>query len=261
MVSLVLAALLFSHTPTLPRGHLVIVGGGRTPVEVYQKALTLAGGDKAHVLVIPYASLRNRSGLKSCQLWQRAGAKQITVLDLKDRAAACKAIAEADLIWLGGGNQGRLMTCLSQHGLVDAIRQRFVRGATVGGTSAGAAVMSKIMLMAARGPNGLWAPTETAGLGLWPDVIVDQHFLRRHRLDRLKAAVLRHPNTPGVGIDEGTAVVVDGRRFEVLGRSTVMILAAKPPAQPGTAAAPEVVTQTLKPGTKFDLDKGVLSQP
>jgi cyanophycinase len=70
--------------------------------------------------------------------------------------------------------------------------------------------------------------TETAdGIGLWPEVIVDQHFLKRQRVNRLIAAVLDHPSLVGVGIDEGTAVIVSGDDFEVLGRSSVVIIDAR----------------------------------
>jgi cyanophycinase len=185
----------------------------------------------------------------------------VKVLDLRDRDAALKAVKEASLIWMPGGSQNRLMIALTEGKLVDAIRERYRQGATVGGTSAGAAVMSQVMLTGLR-VQGVGRTVETVGLGLWPDVIVDQHFLRRNRSPRLLDAVLNHPEKPGIGIDESTAVVVEGRCFEVIGNSKVVVMdarqAVKAAVQTAGSAAAKVATYVLEAGMKFDLDKGLL---
>jgi cyanophycinase len=264
MFPALLVAAVLGATPTQPVGHLIIAGGGPTAPEVLQRALTLAGGKEACVLIIPHASFRPEySGQASLRMWQRAGARQVEVLDLRDRGAALKALQKASLIWMPGGSQNRLMKALTEGKLVDAIRQRFRQGATVGGTSAGAAVMSQIMLTGLR-VQGVARTMETVGLGLWPEVIVDQHFLRRNRSPRLLDAVLHHPEMPGVGIDEATAVVVEGRCFEVIGKSKVVVLdarrAVKSAAQTAGSAAAKVATYVLEAGMKFDLDKGLLAR-
>jgi cyanophycinase len=154
------------------------------------------------------------------------------------------------------------MSALTEGKLVDAIRERFRQGATVGGTSAGAAVMSQIMLTGLPKVQGVARTVETIGLGLWPDVIVDQHFIRRNRSPRLLDAVLHHPEKLGIGIDESAAVVVQGRCFEVIGHSKVVVLdarrAVKAAAQTAGSAAAKVATHVLEAGMKFDLDKGLL---
>ena len=239
-----------------PTGHLVIVGGGPLTHEIAERTLALVGGKDARILIIPQASVWDGAGKKWQGIWQRAGARRVTVLDLDDPKAALEAIKQADLIWMSGGSQNRLMQQLSRGGLVEAIRDRFLHGATVGGTSAGAAVMSRIMLTR----KGTPVPVLDEGLGLWPDVIVDQHYLRRHRFARLLDAVLNHPEKVGVGIDERTAVVVEGRHFEVIGSSKVMVLDARKalqlhPKHGATATRAEVDTYPLKAGEKFDLDR------
>ncbi|HEV3260783.1 MAG TPA: hypothetical protein VG013_28270 [Gemmataceae bacterium] len=104
------------------------------------------------------------------------------------------------------------------------------------------------------------ADGESAGLGLCTDVIVDQHYIRRSRFNRLLAAVLDHPDKLGAGIDESTAVVVQGREFEVVGRSNVMVIDARKASEAATkdggpAEADDVALYVLRAGMKFDLDK------
>ena len=187
----------------------------------------------------------------------RVGASEVAILNPADPKGAVAAIDEADLIWVRGGNQNLLMDALAGTEIPEAIRRRFREGAVVGGTSAGAAVMSRVMI-AGRDPKDRNAPRLSEGLGLWPEVIVDQHFLRRMRLDRLTGAVLGHPDLVGVGIDESTAVVVSGRQFEVIGASEVVVLDARKADKPNPTEA-DLTKHVLKAGMTFDLDKGVLT--
>ena len=131
--------------------------------------------------------------------------------------AARETIEAADLIWMPGGDQNRLMAALQKADLVNAIRDRHRKGATVGGTSAGAAVQSGVMITGEAPLDTIrrGATVTADGLDLWPGVIVDQHFVRRQRFQRLLAAVLDRPQLVGVGIDEGTAAV--GDRHEIRG--------------------------------------------
>ena len=120
----------------------------------------------------------------------------------------------------------RLMEALQNAKLVEAIRQRHAQGCVVGGTSAGAAVMSRKMLTGKANLEALSAgTTELAeGLGLWPGVIVDQHFHARQRFNRLLSAVNSNQSEIGVGIDESTGVVVEENRWRVVGASGVLIV-------------------------------------
>jgi cyanophycinase len=260
-----LAAALLGGSSHETMGNLVIAGGGPTIPEITERALALAGGKKAHVLIIPQASTRADTGQRSEEMWRKAGATHVTVLDFKDKKAALAAIKDATLIWMPGGSQSLLMKILSQNGMVGPIRDRFQHGATIGGTSAGAAVMSVIMLNGEARLDRVVTSTskDAEGLGLWPDVIIDQHHIRRYRFNRLFSAVVNHPKFVGIGIDESTAIVVRGRSFEVIGKSGVYVIDGRKMSKIATkngepAAASNVALHLLNAGMRFDLDKGVL---
>ena len=260
----------------LPRGCLVVDGGGKASPIVRRKTLAISGGPKARVLIVPQASLSSRSGELSAALWRDLGAEDVAVLDLADPPAALAAIGRADLIWIGGGEQERLMTRLEGTGVPEAIRLRYREGATVGGSSAGAAVMSLVMI--ARSEQDFPRPRSNVpvlgeGLGLWPEVIVDQHFLKRHRTDRLSRAVAEHPDLIGVGIDESTAVIVRGGRIEVVGESRVTVIDSRVSGSrkasgdgggdgpPGGESRSVPRISSLEPGVTFDLLRGMISDP
>ena len=141
------------------------------------------------------------------------------------------------------------------------IRQRYASGTTVGGTSAGAAVMSAVMITGDADLQSITAgKTKTAGgFGLLPGAIVDQHFQKRQRMNRLISAVLDHPRLVGIGVDEKTAIIVsEGRRFEVIGDSSVVVIDARraranPAADGALAAGTGLNLHILKPGMSFDL--------
>jgi cyanophycinase len=145
-------------------------------------------------------------------------------------------------IWFGGGDQNRLAEVLRGTPTERAIRARFAAGAVVGGTSAGAAVMSAVMITGSeRAPGGTRPDTTldwvtiardntvtTDGFSLIDDAVIDQHFLRRKRHNRLISLVLERAPHLGAGIDESTALVVrpDGT-WHVRGASVVVIYDAR----------------------------------
>lgn len=214
------------------KGRLLAVGGGGTTDAIVARALELAGGPKTRMLIVPQASGAEDAGSSSATFWREKGAQDVRVLDLADPAKAKADIASADFVWMPGGDQNRLMKSLREAGVVDAIRDRYRAGALVGGTSAGAAVLSKVMIVGgdtADLTSVRAAGTETAeGLALWADAIVDQHFMKRQRFNRLMSAVLDRPDLVGVGVDERTGVVLhpDGS-CEVVGDGSVLVLDAR----------------------------------
>lgn len=257
-----------------PRGRLVIVGGGGSTDPIRHRALELAGGARdAHVLLVPHASGDPQTaGEAMLNRWKDDGVEHLAVLDLSEVNRAVEAIRDADLIWMRGGSQTRLMDALGRPAIAQAFRQRYHEGAIIGGTSAGAAVMSRLMIAGYTSYRDRTVRTAD-GLGLWPEVVVDQHFLRRNRIDRLKSVVREHPALLGVGIDESTGVIVRGREFEVIGISDVVVFDARQqPAETPAPSEPEPMTEaaaetavrmmtcTLKPGMRYHLDKGILTQ-
>jgi cyanophycinase len=241
-------------------GPLVVVGGGPTVADITTRTLALAGGSGARVVVLPQSSALPDAGDASVKMWLDAGARDARKVLFNDVPGARAAIEQATLIWMPGGDQNRFMEAIGPTGLADVIRARHRAGVVVGGTSAGAAILSASMMTGEADLKSLTTgSTELKpGLGLWPEVIVDQHFLKRQRHNRLLSAVIDHPSLIGVGIDESTAVIVRGRELEVVGASAVVVLDARSgrvtpaPAGPPVAAADARVT-VLRAGLRYTL--------
>jgi cyanophycinase len=207
-------------------GVLIVAGGGVLPADLHPRALELAGGNDANILIIPWASRREDAGSATVAVWKEAGATTVTVIP-EEAAAARSAIESADLIWFGGGSQSRLMDALRERDLIEVVKMGHRQGTIIAGTSAGAAVMSPYMMTGKAELEALIkSSTELVeGLGLWPGVIVDQHFLARRRWARLFTAVADHPDQIGIGIDEQTAIVVDpDGSWQVIGRGPVVVI-------------------------------------
>jgi cyanophycinase len=241
---LVLAALLLAAlaAPALaaepaPKGHLVLIGGGDKPPEVMRKFIELAGGKDAPIIAIPTASSEPDAAEYYEKLFRETyGCTNAVSLDIRKNADAGRAdwaalARKAKGIFFGGGDQIRITNALLGTPVGDAIAAAFADGAVVGGTSAGTACQSAVMITG-EGDFSLVAARSVEtwrGLGFLPgDVVVDQHFLKRQRENRLLSVVLENPALLGVGVDEATAAWFrpDGT-FQVLGRSAVMVLDAK----------------------------------
>lgn len=251
--------LLLSPALAFASGSLVVVGGGGTGPEIVSKALALSGGRNAIVAVLPQSSELPDAGDSSVKMWLEAGAREADTITFTDPQAAAK-LRRATLIWMPGGDQNRFMKAIDGTGLADVIRQRHQAGVTVGGTSAGAAVLAEEMFTGDADLKSITAGATVTGkgLGLWPEVLIDQHFLARQRDNRLISAVLDRPHLVGVGIDEGTAVIVKGGRFEVVGRSSVVVVDARKAkvdrAQPKTpATGRDLKLSVLKSGQIYHL--------
>ena len=210
-------------------GTLVIVGGGGMPETVRKHFVELAGGKQARIAVLPQASSRPNRGEASVEVYSKLGAGEVYSVSLDDPKKARTLISRATAIWFPGGSQAQLYQELNKANLVDFIRDRHRAGIPCAGTSAGAAIMSEVMIPNAPKKPGLTkgnTPT-TRGLGLAPQLIIDQHFVARHRMDRLLSAVLDHPDRIGVGIGEATAIVVLNGKFTVMGEGSVTVIDAR----------------------------------
>lgn len=225
---LLLAALLTAPVAAQEPGAILAVGGGGVPRDAVRAALE-ACAPARRVVVIPQASALPDRGRDAVEMWREAGAKEVRLLDPLEPGPAREALAAADLIWLGGGDQSRLLAALGEADLLEPLRARHRAGAVVGGTSAGAAAIGSVMLTGKAEAERLIAGgTElVSGLGVWPEAVVDQHFLARQRNTRLLAAVLDGPARLGVGIDERTAALIQGDRVRVLGEGAVVVYDAR----------------------------------
>lgn len=243
-------ALPIQVTPTAEalRGSLVIAGGGALPNVIYERFLELGGGDKASLVIIPSASVIANSPdvLERLPIWKQLHPGPITVLHAETREKSCevgfcKPLETATAVWFIGGDQNLIAERYLGTPVEPALHRVLERGGVIGGTSAGAAIMSRVMIA-----GGRTTPMMATGLGFLPNTIVDQHFLKRNRKDRLHAALKLHPQLVGVGIDEDTALVCRPEGYEVIGNSSVLLCL-------GATANRKEITEALPTGQKFDL--------
>jgi len=237
-----LLALAASPSIAAPIAHLVLVGGGPTPSQVFERTLSFSGGQRSIVAVLPQTYPTDTIADAAVAMWSTFGVRDVVKVSREDPAAARAALERATLIWMPGGFQGLLMRAIDGTPIPQLIRARFEAGVTIGGASAGAAAMSRTMIADESAPDGhgIDGPATVEGLGLWPEAIVSPHFTERRRLNALIPIVTDHPALLGVGIDEGTAVIVSGGELEVMGRGTVVIVDVRSPHG-----------RTLKAGMRF----------
>jgi cyanophycinase len=274
--------------PVRPRavaGSLMIVGGGPRPPAVMQRFVELAGGSQARILIMPMATATaEESGPEVAAEMKRLGAAASRSVNLTREQAMSDSIARIydDItgIWFLGGDQNRITRVLSGTPAERAVEERYRLGAVVGGTSAGAAIMTSPMISGdERRPGGTRPDTSDAwitidrndvvtvpGLSLLPGAIVDQHFLRRKRHNRLISLVLEHPELIGAGIDESTALEVrpDGT-WRVLGNSVVVIYDARngavTPVSSAILGARDLRMHVLPSGATLDPRTGKATLP
>lgn len=257
-----LAVLAFVASPAfaqnLPLGHLVVVGGGGTPDSVMKETIRLSGGSEAKIVLIASASTRIEAGPELIQFFRKYGATNVEVLKVDDEAVALKQLEDANLIWIGGGSQLRLVKSLVPT-IKSKIAELYRGGSVIGGTSAGAAAMSKKMITGQADLKSVRAQTTKLadGLGM-TDAIVDQHFHKRQRFNRLLSAVLDNPDLLGIGIDEKTAIIISGSTIKVLGTSSVLILDGSRAGTKETKtgqlhSAMDVKLHVLAAGQQFDV--------
>jgi cyanophycinase len=204
-------------------GSLMIVGGGAVTPAIRREFVELAGGREARIVLIPASDLSPGGEERLLSPWQSSGAASVTILNARDRQMAddpafCAPLKEATGVWFGGGYQALLAERYVDTLVQDELHRLLARNGVVGGCSAGAALLSRIMIR-----EGDVTPVEARGLDLISDAIVDQHFLARNRVWRLEQMLEAHPKLVGLGIDEATALVIDLRswRMRVVGESYV----------------------------------------
>lgn len=254
IVCLLIVVVPYENTYAQDAGHpikLVAAGGGSLGDDIREHLLSLSSVDNPNILIIPQATQKENwmsRGRDQASIFAKLGAEKTMVLDLSDPEYARNQIADSDGIWISGGGQQRLIRALESAGVADAIREKVLSGTPAGGTSAGAAIMSDVMIANSNRDEetGILQPVMSHGLAFWPEVIVDQHFSERDRLERLEIAVRDNPELTGVGIDEGTAVIYDGNGFNVVGIGSVTVVRA-----PAIASSGMDIT-VLQPGETYN---------
>jgi cyanophycinase len=208
------------------KGALVICGGGDLPDTARATFVELAGGRNARIVVIPtaseYADAKESELQEFLDPWLKLKVSSASLLHTRSRARAdapefLRPLEEATGVWFSGGDQSRVTEVYLGTAVERGLRAVLERGGVIGGTSAGAAIMSKVMIT-----GGQEKATVGTGFGFLPGVVVDQHALRRNRVNRLLGVLADHPGLVGVAIDEDTALVVKQGRWQVLGGSYVV---------------------------------------
>lgn len=220
------------------KGSLFIIGGGNRSDSLMKdlvETARLRAGD--YIVVLPMASEQPEAGFAVIkeQLAKHTNAviRNFDFSGTKEaRSQWVDSVAGARLIYILGGDQNRFMKAVLNTPVYEAIHKAYQQGSTVAGTSAGAAVMSHYMITGRQLRDTVYKETfdklwdnniEFAeGLGLLPDVIIDQHFIKRNRYNRLLSALAAKPGFVCIGIDEGTALIVHGSKGLVAGESQVL---------------------------------------
>jgi cyanophycinase len=216
-------------------GRLLIIGGAEDRccgAGILERFADLCGGGKARIVVVTTATGAPDQVLAEYeQVFTKLGVKEVAGLPISGRADADSAAARDMLdsatgVLFSGGDQSRLRTLVGSK-INDQLRQRLANGLTVAGTSAGATALGRTMILGGNGPEVATATVRTGpGLGLMPNMLIDMHFGERGRLPRLLSAITLDPDRLGAGIDENTAICVQGDRFEVLGSGVVSVVDA-----------------------------------
>jgi cyanophycinase len=217
------------------QGQLIIIGGAEDKegdCTILREFVRRSGSLQARIVVMTVATgLPGEVGETYLNVFERLGVEDVRVVDTARREnasdpKALEAIDKATGVFFTGGNQARITELLKDTELDAKLHQRFAEGLVIAGTSAGAAMMPDVMIVEGEGETNprMEVVTMDRGMGFLPGVVIDQHFAQRGRLGRLLSAVAQQPVVVGFGIDENTAIAVQGNELEVIGEHSVTVV-------------------------------------
>lgn len=257
------------------KGALVIVGGGAMGPDIWNRFVELAGGPAAaSIVIIPTAGDDSsaNSAPRETEKLTGMGVKNITILHTRDPKVANQEsfvapIRTATGVWFVGGRHWRLADSYLNTLAQKEFNALLSRGGVIGGTSAGATILGSFMVRGDTKGNSIMIGDHTQGLDFMHNVAIDQHVMRRNRQFDLINVIKSRPELLGIGIDEGTAIVVQQNMFEVIGASYAGIYEAgqianseKFPSGQNSSGGPFYY---LGKGQQFDLQtrKPILNRP
>jgi cyanophycinase len=211
-------------------GSLLIVGGAMKSETIISRFVELAGGLDAAIVVIPTASgltsYDENSGF--AKKLRQLGATHVTVLHTKDKAVAnsesfVKPLLKARAVWFGGGRQWRLVDAYKNTLTETLIAQVLERGGVIGGSSAGATIQGSYLVRGDTNNNQIMMGDHEEGFNYLKNVAIDQHVLARNRHFDMFEILKAQPDLLGLGVDENTAIVVQGNQFNVIGENYVVV--------------------------------------
>jgi cyanophycinase len=243
-------------------GSLVIVGGAMGSPEIYERFIELAGGQDAHIVMIPTAGGGEEYDefYQGLNAWRANGARNLTVLHTTDRAEAdteefVAPLRSAAGVFFFGGRQWRLVDAYGGTRTEREIRGVLDRGGVIGGSSAGASIQGSYLVRGDTRTNEIMMGDHERGFGYLRNVGIDQHVLRRNRQFDLIEVIEAHPELLGIGLDENTAIVVQGDEFEVIGASYAIIYDNQ--ATTGESGR----FYFLAPGDRYDMARREATRP
>lgn len=257
----------------VPKGKLVIIGGGKRPANLLDTIISLShlrsGG---YGVILPMSSSEPDSAyFYAREQFNNNGITNVYNLNFQRDSSVSRqkldSLEKAAMIYIVGGDQNRFMAAVAGTPTYEAMHNAYENGSIIVGTSAGAAVMSKKMLTGVelkQGSKGDYNTIESKnieiaeGLGFVTKVIIDQHFIKRKRLNRLLSVAIENPGDLSIGIDESTAILIEGNKATVVGSGQVITLNLRKATceqQSGLLAAKNIVLNIYLPGETFQLPK------
>ena len=262
-----------SHSaPQAPKGHLVIIGGGARPDYMMDRFFDYGGGkDKPFVVITTASDNPGKTMVQMTEEFKRRGVENVRAVAPTRSQAGNEAYVDSLLdgvsgIYFSGGSQNRIADSLRCTLLHERLMKIYTDGGVIGGTSAGAGMMSDPMIVRNH-KDGADVPVNyiqenfvymLPGMGFLEGVLIDQHFIKRARENRSFSAVLEHPDMVLMGIDESTALIVSsGTEFEVCGESCVMVMEVDPKnvtrSEKGLLGTSGMTVRILLPGDTYSL--------
>lgn len=253
------------------KGSLFIIGGGdRSPALVKQMVVTAQLKPNDYIVVLPMAtsipeeSVAYISGQLSAACNNKITSFNFTRAQADNQQTWIDSVKNARFIFITGGDQNKFMDVVRGTKLYEALHQAFRNGSTISGTSAGAAVMSQIMITGEeKGKSDKDSFREiksnsvvtASGMGFLTTAIIDQHFIIRSRYNRLLSALADHPDKTLIGIDESTALIVKGNKATVAGESQVLVVSKpqKVKTTRGKATFKNAALSLYSAGESFEL--------
>jgi cyanophycinase len=251
--------------PRVEHGALFIHGGGEMPPDVVQRFIDLVGGKDSPIVVLPIAAEGDlpEDTSRDTRALTRAGAISVTSLRARARSDVespefAAAINSARGVWFNGGRQWRFVDAYLGTKAEELFRDVLRRGGVIGGSSAGASIQSQYMPRGSPlGNTEMMAEGYERGLGFLPGVAVDQHFTQRRRHGDMTRLMRRYPQILGIGLDEGTAIIVRGSTAETIGRGKVHFYDYRTGTPDGQRDY--IIAES---GQRFDLvDRALLNSP
>lgn len=222
------------------RGKLVIIGGGNAAnTGIMERFVALGGGISKKFIIVPTANgnrdedgdvrVYNRSQVIGP--WLRMGIKNAHMLHthspkIADTDDFTKELRDADAVWFDGGRQWHIVDSYAGTRTYTEFHKLLDRGGAIGGSSAGATIQGEYLV---RGDTAgaqivmTKEPNHQKGFAFLRRSAIDQHINTRNRWDDLIPVIAKYPRLLGIGLSEGTAIVVSGDNFEVMGKAKVAI--------------------------------------